>query len=173
MRSEHGNSLHFISSAVHFLYNNFSKKSIFSTTTSQKSRCSLHKHPPKKPFFREFFQKNRSPKARVAPPPGVGPAVPTRRPTPTELYQSLSHSAHSWHHVNPSRSWAHLILFIVRNGLPSSCTLYYMPHGYHQPGFGIAGSARVGGSARGPDPGGGCRPWLLGSDFFEIFFPKK
>ena len=38
-------------------------------------------------------------------------------------------------------------------------------------GFGIAGSARVGGSARGTDPPGG-RPWLLGSDFLKKI-PEK
>ena len=57
MRSEHGNSLHFISSAAHFLYKNFPKKYIFSTTTSPKSRFSLHKHPQKKTIFGFFFSK--------------------------------------------------------------------------------------------------------------------
>ena len=38
-------------------------------------------------------------------------------------------------------------------------------------GFGIAGSARVGGSARGPDPRGG-RPVVLGSNFFDFFYRK-
>ena len=42
------------------------------------------------------------------------------------------------------------------------------------PGFGIAGSARVGGSARRPSPPpGGCRPWGGGSDFFEKKIPKN
>ena len=89
MRSKHGNSLHFISSAVHFFYKNFQKKSIFSTTTSPKSRFSLHKHPPKKPFFGFFFSKKSLPKTQGRHPPGGGAAVPTRRPSPTLLYQSL------------------------------------------------------------------------------------
>ena len=63
-------SLHVISSAVHFLYSNFPKKLIFSTTTSHKSRFSLHKRPPKKSFFGKNFQKNRSPKPRVGTPRG-------------------------------------------------------------------------------------------------------
>ena len=71
MRSEHGNSLHFISSAVHFLYKNFPKKSIFSTTTSPKSRFSLHKHPPKKPFFGKILKKSL-PKTQGPPPRGLG-----------------------------------------------------------------------------------------------------
>ena len=89
MRSEHGNSLLFISSAVHFL-KNFPKKSIFSTTTSPKSRFSLHKHPSKKPFFGIFFPKKLLPKTQGRHPGGGGgvrPAVPTRRPAPTVLYQ--------------------------------------------------------------------------------------
>ena len=40
------------------------------------------------------------------------------------------------------------------------------------PGFGIAGSARVGGSARGPDPGGGADPGFWGAIFLN-FFPEK
>ena len=80
MRSEHGNSLHFISSAVYFLYNNFTTNSIFSTQTF-----------PQKAIFRENNQKNRSPNPRVAPPRGGGSTVPTRRPSPTLLYQSLAH----------------------------------------------------------------------------------
>ena len=42
------------------------------------------------------------------------------------------------------------------------------------PGFGIAGSARVGGSARGPDPpvGGGVPTLGFGERFFEKF-PQK
>ena len=43
----------------------------------------------------------------------------------------------------------------------------------HKSGFGIAGSARVGGSARRPSPPPGCRPWVLGSDFFEKISPKN
>ena len=84
MKSEHGNSL-FLSPAqsifstttsrkVHFLYNDFPKKSIFSTQTSQKK---------KKPFFIFFFKKSL-PKTQGRPPP-VRPAVPTRRPAPTLL----------------------------------------------------------------------------------------
>ena len=76
MRSEHGNSLHFISSAVHFLYKNFPKR-----------RFSLHKHPPKKPFFGIFFQKIAPQNPRLA--PWGRPAVPTRRPSPALLYQRL------------------------------------------------------------------------------------
>ena len=60
MRSEHGISLHFISSVVHFVYNNFPKKSIFS---AQKS--------PQKPFFREKIKKSL-PKTQGRPPPGLG-----------------------------------------------------------------------------------------------------
>ena len=41
-----------------------------------------------------------------------------------------------------------------------------------QTGFGIAGSARVGGSARRPSPGGGTDPGFWGAIFFE-FFPEK
>ena len=78
MRSKHGNSLHFISSAVHFLYNNFPKKSIFSTQTS-----------PKKAICRDFFLKKIAPQNPGRHPPGVGPAVPTRRPSPTLQYQRL------------------------------------------------------------------------------------
>ena len=70
MRSEHVNSLHFISSAVHFLYNNFPKKSIFSTQTS-----------PKEAIFREKNQKNRPPTPRVGPPP----PPPARRADPPTL----------------------------------------------------------------------------------------
>ena len=53
MKSEHGNSLYFISSAVGFLYNNFPKQSIFSTQTFQKkshfSICFFKKIAPQNP----------------------------------------------------------------------------------------------------------------------------
>ena len=78
---EDGNSLHFISSAVHFLYKNFPKKSIFSTTTLQKNRFSLHKLPKKKAIFWEKIQKNRSPKSRVGTPGGGGRARRADPPT--------------------------------------------------------------------------------------------
>ena len=52
---EDGNSLHFISSATHFLYKNFPKKYIFSTTTSQKVDFLYTNIPPKKPFFGKIF----------------------------------------------------------------------------------------------------------------------
>ena len=52
------------------------------------------------------------------------------------------------------------------------CTRYFEKRLLYpyKAGFGIAGSARVGGSARRPSPRG--RPWVLGSDFFKKF-PEK
>ena len=93
-RSEHGNGLHFISSAVHFLYNNFPKKSIFSTTTSQKKVDFLYTNIPQKAIFQEKNQKNCSPKPRDAPPRGgsgpradpptlADPAIPKPGQDPT------------------------------------------------------------------------------------------
>jgi len=71
MSTEHGNSLHFISSAVHFLYknfpkkvhflyNNFPKKSIFSTQTSSQ-----------KAIFWEKIKKI-APQNPGSAPPGLG-----------------------------------------------------------------------------------------------------
>ena len=70
-------------------------QSIFSTKTSPKSPFSLQQLPqkvdflytnipPKSHFSGKVFQKNRSSKPRVR------PAVPTRRPAPTLLYQRLT-----------------------------------------------------------------------------------
>jgi len=66
MRSEHGNSLHFISSAADFLHNNFQKKVDFLYINI----------PPKKPFF-EKIKKIAPQNPGSASPRGVGPDVPT------------------------------------------------------------------------------------------------
>ena len=97
MRSEHGNSLHFISSAVHFLYKSFPKKSIFSTTTSQKVDFLYINIPPKSHFSGKNFKKI-APQNPGSPPPGGRAPVPTRRPSPTLLYQSLrwTHNRLRW-----------------------------------------------------------------------------
>ena len=71
-RSEHGNSLHFIPHAVHFLYNNFPKKSIFATQTS-----------PQKAIFWEKFKKIAPQNPGWAPPPP--PPGRARRADPPTL----------------------------------------------------------------------------------------
>ena len=81
MRSEHGNSLHFISSAIDFLYNNF-PKSLFSTTTSQKKVDFLYTNiPKKKPVFRK--------KSKKIAPQNPGLALDRGANLPTLLYQRL------------------------------------------------------------------------------------
>ena len=66
MRSEHGNGLHFISSAVDFLYNNFPKKADF-----------LYTNIPKKSHFLVFFFKKIAPQTPGLAPGGRGANLST------------------------------------------------------------------------------------------------
>ena len=88
MKSEHGNSLYFISSAVGFLYNNFPKRPFFIQQLPKKVDF-LTQTSPKKAIFWKKFKKIAPQNPGLAPRRGVGPAVPTRRLLPTLLYQRL------------------------------------------------------------------------------------
>ena len=151
MRSEHGNSLHFISSAVHFLYKNFPK-----------SRFSLHKHPPKKPFFGFFFQKNRSPKPRVGTPPGGGVGPPCRPADPRRPCYTKAWSEHgnSLHFISSAVHFSYKNFqkkYIFSTTTSPKCRFSLHKHPPKKPFFGIFFSKKLLPKTQGRHFGGGGR----------------